>query len=278
MDDIALIRAAASLYLAACALAVAYLFAKEERLSSWMLRLATAAVVLHLASFAVRLRLFWSFPENRFLLPIDSFTGVMSIFSLAAALIFFVVERRHRLGVLGAFVLPWVALGAAAAGYRAEAPGLLVPELRSVWMNVHPVLLMTAYAFFGNAFGVGLALLVQENQLKSRQPGGLAFRLPSIEQLDGLNTLLIALGLPILLAGIFIGMAWAHKAWDSHWYADAKVLSAVATALLYAAQLHLHRTWGVRGRRAVYVSMVAFAAVVFTFVGVNFISNLHGYL
>lgn len=278
MDDIALLRGAASLYAAACALAVAYLFAKEEKLSAWMLRLAAIGVALHLASFSLRLRLSWAFPENRFLLPIESFTGVLSIFSLLTALIFFVVERRHRLGVLGAFVLPWVALGAAAAGLKGEPPGPLALELRSLWMNVHPVLLMAAYAFFGNAFGVGLALLVQESQLKSRHPGGLAFRLPSIEQLDRLNTLLIALGLPILLAGIFIGMAWAHTAWDSHWYADAKVLSAVATALLYAAQLHLHRTWGVRGRRAVYVSMVAFAAVVFTFVGVNFISNLHGYL
>lgn len=269
MQELVLIRSAASLYAGACALALAYLFSKDDRLSRWMLRLSAAGVVLHLASFALRLQAFWAWPDNRFLLPIDSFTGVVSFFSLAAALVFLIVEREHRLGILGAFVLPWAFLGAAAAAWRGEPAALLQPELRSVWMNVHPVLLMAAYAFFGNAFGVGLALLVQERQLKSRHPGRLAFRLPSIEELDSLQTTLIGVGLPVLVAGIVMGMAWAHQAWQSGWHGDPKVLSAVATALLYAAYLHLHRTWGVRGRRAAYVSMISFALVVCAFVGVK---------
>ena len=269
MQEISLLTAAAACYGAACLLALAYLFAKNDRWSGWMLRLASAGAVLHLASFALRLQAFWAWPENRFLLPIDSFTGAMSFFSLAAALAFFLVEREHRLGILGAFVLPWAALGAFAAAGRAEPAALLAPELRSVWLNVHPMLLMTAYALFGNAFGVGLALLVQERQLKSRHPGGLAFRLPSIEELDRLQTTLIAAGLPVLVAGIVIGMLWAHEVWQAGWHGDPKVLAAVATALLYAGYLHLHRTWGVRGRRAAYVAMTAFAAVVFTFVGIK---------
>jgi ABC-type transport system involved in cytochrome c biogenesis permease subunit len=35
---------------------------------------------------------------------------------------------------------------------------------------------------------------------------------------------------------------------------------------------------GLRGRKAVYVSMIGFASVIFTFLGVNYLSDLHGYL
>jgi len=101
--------------------------------------------------------------------------------SLAVALTFAVVEGRYRLGswrVRFALGLP----GRVRRPLRATNMGsteiaALTPALRSYWMNLHPMALMTAYAVFGNAFGVGLALLVQEYQIKSRRPSELCYRL-----------------------------------------------------------------------------------------------------
>jgi ABC-type transport system involved in cytochrome c biogenesis permease subunit len=251
--ELALFTGTAALYTAATALAWAYLFSRQEQISRWMFRLLALGVIFHLASFGVRLHGFWLIPENRYLMPINSFFGALSYMSLAVALTFAVVLGSTEIGGLS-------------------------PALRSYWMNLHPMALMTAYSIFGNAFGVGLALLVQEYQIKSRKPTELCYRLPAIEELDSLNYNLIACGFPVLFAGIAMGILWAHAAWESSWMSDAKVIWALITAMVYGSFLLLRFQAGWRGRKAVYMSMLGFACVVFTFAAVNFISQMHGYL
>jgi len=273
-----LFRLALAFYLAATALSFVYLILKNEKWSLLMLHLLGAGLVCHLASFGARLHSFWLIPENRFYLPINSFFGALSYLALAVAAVFFIVEHEHRLGILGAFVLPWTAVGAAAALFADPSVSGLVPALQSYWMNVHPVVLMTSYAAFANAFGVGIALLVQERQIKSRKPSELCYRLPSIEELDSLNHKIIAWAFPVLTAGIVMGGIWAHNAWGRFWGWDPKETWSLITALTYAFYLHMRYFAGLRGRKSVYVSMLGFACVVFTFYGVNFLSGLHGYL
>ena len=281
--ELILFGCAAALYAGATALGLVYLYFRDERWSRWMYRLLVAGVALHLASTGLRLGRFWSIPENRYFVPIDSFFGALSFLSLALAVAFAVVEGRHRLGILGAFVLPWAAAAAGGAWWRAlymgdtEIHGL-APALQSYWINIHPMVLMSAYAIFGNAFGVGLALLVQESQIKSRKPTELCYRLPAIEDLDDLNYRLIVIGFPVLTLGILMGGIWAYGAWGRFWGWDPKETWSLITALVYAAYLHMRFIGGWRGRKAVYMSMLGFACVLFTFIGVNFLSELHGYL
>ncbi len=275
----ALFQGALALYAAACGAAFVYLFSRDQSWSLWMLRLLGLGLLLHLGSFGLRTSSFWEIPENRHFLPINTFFGALSYLSLAVALVFFMVEREHRLGILGAFVLPWTVIGTGAAVVFAD-PSVsgLAPALRSYWINIHPMLLMTAYAAFSNAFGVGLALLIQERQIKSRKPTELCYRLPSIEELDNLNCRIIASAFPVLVLGIIMGGVWAYKAWGRFWGWDPKETWAFITALIYAGYLYMRLVSGFRGRKAVYVSMAGFASVVFTFAGVNFLSALHGYL
>ena len=283
MMELLLFQASALLYLAATAAAFVYLDSREPRWSRWMLRLLGAGAALHLASFACRLAAFWAAPDHRFLIPIHSLFGALSFMSLAVALTFFAVEVRHRLGILGAFVLPWACAGSVAAFWRSWGAastelGALGPSLQSGWMNLHPVLLMSAYALLANAFGVGLALLVQENQIKSRRPSELCYRLPAIDDLDRLHYALVFFAFPVLAAGILSGGLWAHGAWGRFWGWDAKETWALITAVVYASYLHLRGFAGWRGRKTVYMAMAGFACALFTFIGVNFMSRLHDYL
>ena len=142
-------------------------------------------------------------------------------------------------------------------------------------MNFHPAILMAAYAVLANAFGVGLALLVQESQVKSRRPSELCYRLPAIEELDALNSRLVAVALPIFALGILTGGFWAHGAWGRFWGWDAKETGALITALVYGWFLRQRYVAGWRGRRAVYLSMAGFACALFTFLGASFLSRLH---
>ncbi len=277
--EVNLLKTALALYTAATTLAFIYLFSKRERWSLWMLRLLGGGLALQLAAFVFRVRAFWMIPENRFFMPVSTFFGALSFMSLAVATIFFIVERKHRLGILGAFVLPWtVGTLGPALGLADPAVGGLVPVLRSYWMNIHPMVIMVSYAAFATAFGVGVAFLIQEKQIKSRRPSELCYRLPSLDELDSLNYRLIVMAFPVLTVGILMGGIWAYESWGRFWGWDPKETWSLITAMIYAGYLHMRLVKGMRGRKAIYVSMVGFAAVVFTFYGVNFLSRLHGYL
>lgn len=279
MTQSMLSRGAFLLYAAACSAAFAYLFNKSERVRRMMLSLLGTGLCLHLLAFAARLAAFWAYPENRWFLPVNSFFGALSYMALALSTAFFLIEARKKLGILGAFVLPMAALSLGLAVLRADpAVGPLAPELRSYWLNIHPMLLMTAYAAFANAFGVGLALLIQERQIKSRKPSELCYRLPSLDELDSLNGMIIAMTLPVLALGLCMGAVWAYETWGRAWSWDPKETMSLITAAFYAEYLWLRYASGLRGRTPVYVSMAGFACMLATFFGAELSSGRHGFL
>lgn len=266
-------------YAAATFAALGYLRTRDARASRAMLGLLALGVACHLAGFGALLKLFWAHPENRWYLPITSFFGALSFISLALALAFLAVEGSHRLGVLGAFVLPWCAAAAGAAVALSEpvlAP--LDPRLRSYWLNIHPVLLMAAYAVMANAFGVGLAFLIQERQIKSRKPTELCYRLPSLDELDRLVGRIVAIALPVLVLGLLVGMVWSSQQWGRAWSWEPKQTLGALTALLYASYLWMRHVRGLRGPKPVLVSMAGFACVLATLFGAELFSGRHGYL
>ncbi len=275
----ALSWSAFALYTAAAFAALGYLFSKDARVSRAMLVLLTLGVVLHAAAVAVHAAAFWAYPENRWFLPLNNFYGALSYMAFALAAAFLIVEARNRLGILGAFVLPGAALALGAAVILADPQVQpLETPLRSYWLNLHPVLLMTAYAAFANAAGVAVALLIQERQIKSRKPTELCYRLPSLDELGGLNAKIVASAYPFLLAGLVMGFVWAYRDWGRVWTADPKLTLSVLTAAVYGMFLWQHYAGGRRGRRTVYVSLAGFASVLVTFFGAELLSGRHSYL
>jgi cytochrome c-type biogenesis protein CcsB len=279
MAQIVLSWGAFLLYAAACAAALGYASNKSERVRKWMLSALGTGLVLHLAAFAARLAAFWAFPENRWFLPVNNFFGALSYMSLALAFAFFIIEARKKLGILGVFILPLVAGGLGLAVLKADAAlAPLDPRLRSYWLNIHPMVLMTAYAAFANAFGVCLALLVQERQIKSRKPSELCYRLPSLDELDSLNGRIVAVTLPVLLLGLAMGAVWAYETWGRAWSWDPKETMSLITAVFYGEFLWLRYAQGQRGKRPVYVSMVGFACLLATFFGAELSAGRHDFL
>ena len=229
-----------SLYSAASVAALYYLMTKNERASRLMLTLIGCGLALQFMAFGIHLAAFWAYPENRWFLPINNFFGALSYMSFALAGAFFAIEVRRRLGILGAFVLPMAALSLGFAVILADpelAP--LAPKLRSYWLNIHPMILMTAYATFTNAFGVALALLIQERQIKSRKPSELCYRLPSLDELDELNGRIITVTLPILVLGLVMGSVWSYQSSGHAWSGNAKEIMSLVTAGFYGEFLWL---------------------------------------
>lgn len=272
-----LFRISFALYVLATCLGLSYLYSRNEKLAVWKYRFLAVGLLCHLASTLLLLKAFWAYPENRFFFPINSFYGALSWLALINAAIFIIVEGFAKLRILGAFVLPWTCICAGLVLFAQPELKPLEESLRSFRLNLHPMLLMASYTALANAFGVGLALLIQERQIKSRKPSELCYRLPPIEDLDRLHFNLITWVFPVLTAGLLMGSWWASSAWKD-WLSDAKVVSAAVTWLIYLVFLYQRGLGGMRGKKPIYIANLGFATILFTFFIVNYLSSQHGYL
>lgn len=170
------------------------------------------------------------------------------------------MERRFRVAALGAFVLPVAALLGLLA---ASMPGSLA--LRSSpetgWLWVHGLLLLFGFGAFALNFAGGLMYLLQERHLKSRRPGPVSSRLPSLELLDRLSFQALVLGFPFLTFGLLLGTLADG---GGGWQLGATQGLSFLTWGIYAATLYVRLVQGWRGRRAAYFAVAGFVAVVVT--------------
>jgi cytochrome c-type biogenesis protein CcsB len=106
---------------------------------------------------------------------------------------------------------------------------------------------------------------------------GLLARLPERPLLDELTHQLIMFGFLFLTVGIITGAVWANSAWGRYWGWDPKETWSLITWFIYATMLHLRMMAGWRGHRIAVFSIIGFAAVLFTYFGVNLLPGLHSY-
>jgi cytochrome c-type biogenesis protein CcsB len=103
-------------------------------------------------------------------------------------------------------------------------------------------------------------------------------RLPAARTLDLLAYRTAAFGFPIWTFAIIAGAIWAQSAWGRYWGWDPKETWSFIVWTIFAAYLHARATAGWRGRRAAWLSLVGFAAMLFNFYAVNtWIVGLHSY-
>jgi len=210
--------------------------------------------------------------------PVTNLHESLSFFAWVVVGVLLTASLRYKIKVLGAFLSP-VALILMLFAYALPKEIVpLAPILRSVWHPFHVIFAFLGNAFFALAFCCGLMYLIQEHQLKAKKIGALTQRLPSLKVLDDLNYQSLTYGFPLLTLGIITGAIWAEYAWGRYWNWDPKETWSLITWFLYAASLHQRLTVGWRGRKAAIMAIAGFAAVLFTFLGVNLIlPGLHTY-
>ena len=90
---------------------------------------------------------------------------------------------------------------------------------------------------------------------------------------------MISIGFVLLTLGIITGAAWADRAWGRYWGWDPKETWSLITWFIYGAFLHARLLRGWKGAKMSLVSIIGFIAVIFTYLGVNYVlSGLHSYL
>lgn len=216
--------------------------------------------------------------------------GNMYEFSLAAAfsilLVFSLLSLSRDLRWLGLFVsMPvLLELGIAVTVLYTQSEQL-VPALQSYWLAIH----VTAAIVCMGAFTVGAVLsalylvaALAEEKIAQGQPvgraGNFAKRLPSADRLDLMAYRIHAFMFPLWTFAVIAGAIWAEAAWGRYWGWDPKETWAFITWVIYAAYLHARATVGWRGRKAAYVALLGFAAIMFNYFIVNiYVNGLHSY-
>jgi cytochrome c-type biogenesis protein CcsB len=209
--------------------------------------------------------------------PLTNLYESLTFFSLTISVMYLVIEWKYKNRVIGAFCLPLAFL---ALAYASLSPGKeiepLIPALKSNWLIAHVFTCFIGYSAFAIAFGVSIAFLIKSVREQPESTPG-EMKLMSTLWLDELTHQLVMFGFLFLTVGIITGSVWANSAWGRYWGWDPKETWSLITWFLYAAMLHCRLMRGWRGKRIAVFSIVAFAAVLFTYFGVNLLPGLHSY-
>jgi cytochrome c-type biogenesis protein CcsB len=275
-----MLTAVTFLYLFCTVLYFNYLAFRSERLGKVAAGAAWFTLLIHTA--AICLRWVESYQMGIGHAPLSNMYESLVFFSWCIALLNLLWEWKLKSRFLGAFTMPFAFLFIA---YASLAPGIsnridpLIPALQSNWLHAHVITCFISYASFALSCAMSIIYLVKLREKEKGQQGTrLTTLFPSLDSLDGLVYKTIVVGFPLLTLGIVTGAAWANYAWGSYWSWDPKETWSLITWFVYAIFLHARfaREW--RGKRTALLSIIGFAAVIFTYFGVNYVlSGLHSY-
>jgi HemX protein len=246
---------------------MSYLLLRRPLVARLSLATVAAGFLLHTASYGM------DCVATRAMV-VTSMHGSFSLLAFLTVLVFLAISARHHLYILGAFVMPLVLLGTAVAAVS-PLPGPPAAVLQGPLFPLHVILNFTAFAGFVAAFGVAIAFLIQERQLKSGKPQTIAYVLPPLNILDRLNFRLLSLSVMLLAAGMVTGMLYVHRTKGAYWPEDPKVYATVTSFVVYLTAIFLRLFRGWRGRRTAFLLIAGFILVLVTFIGMGHLLPQH---
>ena len=253
---------ALTFYFAACIIGVVEVVRHSKTTERLMLASMALAFVNHTVSIVYRY-------VSAGHLPITSPHEAASFFAWAIVLLFFIMEFRYKIGLIGAFLAPIIFFLMLASSLLSRDIKTLHPTLQSYWLGIHTFFAFTANAAFALACVIGIMYLVQEHYLKSKNLGDLFERLPDIQTLDFLGYRLISIGFPAMILAMITGSLWANSGWGSYWQGDPREVFSLITVLIYAVIIHTRLIAGWRGKRAAVLSILGFTFILLSFFGIK---------
>jgi cytochrome c-type biogenesis protein CcsB len=258
--------------LAAFLYIVSWVFKKEApgKLALW-----TAALGLAGNTAGIILRWIESYKLGIGHAPLSNLYESLVFFSWTILIIYLFVEQKYKNRTIGAFVTPLAFFAMAYASLHNNSIQPLIPALKSNWLIAHVITCFIGYAAFAIAFGTSGMYLIKKRDTEGKSL--LLKRFPKENIIDELTYQMIMLGFLFLSIGIITGAVWANSAWGRYWGWDPKETWSLITWFIYATLLHAKMMRGWHGKRIAYLSIAGFAAVLFTYFGVNLLPGLHSY-
>ncbi len=201
------------------------------------------------------------------------FINLTSFCGLIAAT---VVLRKPQYRALWVFVLVPVLILLTVSGkwlYANAAP--VMPALQSYWLPIH----VSVVSLGSGVFLVsGVASILFLLKLSKFADTPFVSKLPDAQTLDRIAYRTAIFAFPVFGFGVIFGAIWAEEAWGRYWGWDPKETVSFITWVIYAAYLHARSTAGWRDRKAAWINVVGFVAMVFNLFFINLVTvGLHSY-
>lgn len=188
-----------------------------------------------------------------------------SIVSLLLLAIFFALDLRYRVPVIGAFLLP-VALAVLVPGLLMAGEGGPLPaSVRAPLLPVHISIALLGIAAFGVASGVAVMYLLLDRQLKGKKFGVLYARLPPLQFLDEINRRLVIGGFIALSFTLVSGAFFVSDVAGFAWTWSAKEIATLVAWLGFGALLHARFFAGWQGKRVALLTISGFFLLLVSF-------------
>jgi cytochrome c-type biogenesis protein CcsB len=161
----------------------------------------------------------------------------------------------------------------------------LLPALQDYWLVIHVSVAILATAFFTIAAALAtIHILKDSKRIKnSKLRAVVSIRkvlkvFPKVEKLERTYYQFNIIGFILWSFTLIAGAIWADKAWHRFWGWDTKEVWTFIIWTIYAAYLHATSTRGWEGKRAAWLSLIGFTAIIFNFTIVNlYFKGLHVY-
>jgi len=254
------------LFTATCALyAVAWIW----HLRAWQLdsvrqtgtaiRILWAGWTLHLLLIGLR----WHQAGHIPLITAFEFVNFFAMLVIGVFLLFSLNVKNRMLGV---FLLP---VGLFLMFYAALLSRDVQPELiifDSLLLKFHVLTTLLGYAAWSITFAASISFLYLERK-QTTSPG----------LFDRMAYRASFFAFCFLTLGIMTGALWGDRVFGQLWFWDPKETWSFITWLIFLAYLHARYTLDWKGRRAAILAIIGFFAVIFTYVGVDFLlPQIHG--
>lgn len=268
LSEKGLFIAAATLYgLSSFAYLILFISKKLEysKYGSWLVR---AGLFFHTMALIIR-----TLEAGR--LPLTNQYEFATSFAWAISITFIIFEIKYKFKTLGLFATPFILVVTFYAVLQSSEIEPLMPALQSRWLVVHVSTAIFSYGAFAIACAVSMLYLTREN---FKQDDFNNKNLPQLELLDYIGYKAITFGFFMLTIVMVTGAIWAERAWGRYWRWDPKETWSLVTWIIYAIYLHVRLNKGWKNKKTAWYAIIGFAAVVFTYIGVNtLLAGLHSY-
>lgn len=186
-------------------------------------------------------------------IPLIGMRDTLGFLAFAIGIVYVIAGWHRKRDLFSYLCIPLILLLLSGSFVSSPSmPGPLPPVLNTIWFELHVILSFLSYALFavGAAFGV-LSLSRQE---------------PSAEKNQYRSLLL---GYVLFSIAMIFGGIWAYFAWGTYWLWTPKELWTTIVWFFYSLYLHARLVRGWTGPKVIWMGIIGFVIVLFTYAGVG---------
>jgi ABC-type transport system involved in cytochrome c biogenesis permease subunit len=185
-------------------------------------------------------------------IPLIGMHDTLGFLAFSIGIVYVITGWKRTRDLFSYLTIPLILLLLAGSIASLAMPSALPPVLKTIWFELHVILSFMSYALFaiGSVFGI-LSFYRNEERAENNQYRSLL------------------LGYVLFSTAMIFGGIWAYLAWGTYWLWTPKELWTTIVWFFYSLYLHARLVRGWTGPKVVWMGIIGFVIVMFTYAGVG---------